>query len=392
MKDIYCSKKYLFLICIISLLVISCGGGSAGDVRNDGGNTDDTTDGNVNGGLTGRIFVNNENSGVMVDISTGRATQMPSINWEQTGDYNASTSFSAVPNKIGTLFLLTAFDCEYHPEDNSGFRERDCLLIVDIKGNVVKRQVYSEGIGEGSKLSNDDEYIAFMYMDEPHDSSPNAELHIVDKEFQQITGSFIKHSSGYNSGLLWRNFDWTNDNEIVYGYDDSIFITPAYNSLGSHIYTIPTADNNDHFVTNPVVSPDGTKIAFRYMTDSNYSIKQGNVWVMNIDGTDPHRLVYTPNYEAEDGSTVVAYQVYNDHAWSPDGKYIMVMEGGTSGDLVSGPDGASNSLYAVPSESRDVPLNENGEHGIVHIRSYFFDSSRLTFHFEPYSGEIKWVP
>jgi hypothetical protein len=265
-------------------------------------------------------------------------------------------------------------------------------LIEIVSGCLVNRQAYYDGLWMGANLSDNDQYIAYMYADQPNYSSPKAELHLVDRSFQYITGTTINHSQDYNISLKWRGFDWTKDGEIVYGYDDSIFITSAYGVEGSLLYTIPTADNDDHFIASPKISPDGTKIAFRYMTAANTLIRQGNVWVMNIDGTDPHRLVHTPDYTTNEGAVVTANQVYNDHAWSPDGRYILVMEGGTLGGLVNSSDGDSDTLYAIPSNSRDIPLNEDGGHGIVHLRTFFFDKNNLSYRFEPYTGTITWVP
>jgi hypothetical protein len=382
----------ILLVCVLSASIFSCGGGAGGG-SSGGENNNNTTSGeNINGGLTGKIFANKKNRGVMVDIATGTIAQSPNFDWNETGDYSADALFSAIPNKAGTLLVVTINNCEFNTEDHARFRIKDCILTTDLNGNVLGRQTFYDGLWAGAKLSDDEQYIAYMYSDEPNYNTPKAELHLVDNNFQYITGTQIQHSHDYNSSSMWRGFDWTNNGEIVYGYDNSIYITATYGTEGSLIYTIPTTDNSDHFISSPKVSPDGTKIAFRYMIDSNYLIKQGNVWVMNIDGTDPHRLVYTPDYVEEDGSTVVANQIYNDHAWSPDGKYILVMAGGTSGDLVSGPDGASDTLYAIPSDSRDAPLNNNSEYGIVHIRSYFFDQDNISYIFEPYTGTITWVP
>ncbi|MEW8346797.1 MAG: hypothetical protein AB2687_00670 [Candidatus Thiodiazotropha taylori] len=376
------------VIALLSIILYSCGGGSGGDDNNNQTTTPDTDLNNI----SGRIFVNDRNNGVMVDISSGTVSKIPNVNWDQTGDYSPRATFTAVPNKEGSLFVLTIDNCDYLSSENSGYRYRDCIVILDASGNVIRSQQFYEGLWEGAKASFNGSYIAYMYMDEPNESNPNAELHIVDSAFQYLSGTEINHSVSFNSGLLWRDFDWVNTGQIIYGYDNSLFLTDAYETVGRLIYTIPTATtNSDHFISKPKISPDGKKIAFRYMLDSNHLIKQGNVWVMNIDGADPHRLVYTPDYKAADGSTISAYQVYNDFDWSPDGRHIVVLEGGTSGDLVSGPDGAGDTLYIIPSDSRDVPLNNDGEHGIIHLRTYYHNSTELSYRFEPYSGTITWV-
>jgi Tol biopolymer transport system component len=73
-----------------------------------------------------------------------------------------------------------------------------------------------------------------------------------------------------------------------------------------------TADGAFHEDYNPVVSPDGTKIAFvRNLT------AQADVWVMNADGTGEVRLTTLENV----GSV----------AWSPDGTEIVFDNGHTVG-------------------------------------------------------------
>jgi hypothetical protein len=361
-------------------LLVSCGGeGGAG--------ANVPSSGNINSGLTGRLYVNNKEEGVMVDLATGKVVRVPDVRWDETMNYSNFARFSATPNADGSEFVLTAVSCEYHSDAGIAFRHRDCLVLVDEDGNVSSGTVLYEGLWYGAKISDDGQYVAFMYMDEPNLSTPPAQLSITDRNFTKIVSrTTIKHSKN-NSGLRWRNFDWAPNGQIVYGYDRSIYITPEYETEGSVLFTLPKdTKGGDSFVYGPKVSPDGSKIAFRYMTNSNFQVKEGNVWVMNIDGTDPHQLVYTPDYGAKDGSTVKAMQIYNDHAWSPDGKYILVTVGGTTGDI--GSPGVSDAVYAVPSDSRGVSLKDNG---IIKIRTYYYDPDNLSDSLEPYTGTITWL-
>ncbi len=388
MDDIYRKVFVLLSVSMILQLLSSCGGGGGPGQNSE--NTNPPLSDNLNSGLTGRIYANNENEGVMVDLTTGKTTRTPNVAWDETSNYSNYVAFSAIPRRDGSEFLLTAKSCEYHSEEPISFRHRDCLAIVDSSGNLVSGTVLYDGLSYGAKISDDGRYVAFMYMDEPNISHPPAQLSITDRNFTQITSrTTIRHSTN-DSGLLWRNFDWVPNGQIVYGYDRSIYITAAYGTNGSLLYTLPEdATGNDSFVYDPKVSPDGAKIAFRYMTNSNFQIKEGNVWVMNIDGTDPHRLVHTPESVSNDGGTIAATQVYNDHAWSPDGKYILVAVDGTTGD--GGSPGLSDQIYAIPSNSRDVPLNDSGKDGIIKIRTYYESPGNLTSSFEPYAGTISWV-
>jgi len=56
--------------------------------------------------------------------------------------------------------------------------------------------------------------------------------------------------------------------------------------------------------TNPVWSPDGSKIAFASNRDGNFEI-----YVMNADGTEQTRLTTDPGWKT-------------NPAWSPDGKKL----------------------------------------------------------------------
>jgi hypothetical protein len=375
---------------VICFSIVSCGGGGGAEPNNS--NTNPSSNGNINNSLTGRLFVNSKKEGAMVDLTTGKVSRFPDIPWEQTSDYRDGTKYSAMLNSDGSEFLLTALDCEYHSENSILERYRDCLATVDANGKTINRIAIYQQIHGNAKYSIDGNYIAFMHTDNRNNYEP-AELYISDKYLQQnISHSVIEHSKDYNSGLIWRGFDWAQNGQIVYAYDKSIFVTAPYSTEGTPIYTAQSSSNGDDlFVSTPKVSPDGTKIAFRLMTSANQLIEQGNVWVMNFDGTDPHRLVHTPDYTTDDGGTASAYQVYNDLAWSPNGKYILVQVGGTSGDLVSGPAGASDAIYAVASSSRDVPLNNNGNHSITKIRTYYDSPNKLTYRFEPNSGTITWL-
>jgi hypothetical protein len=190
----YQNSTNVILACVLSASIFSCGGGAGGD-SGDGVNTDNPASGdNINGGLTGKIFANNKDRGVMVDIATGRVAISTGFDWHDTGDYSANALFSAIPNKSGTLLTITVTNCDYNREDNSGFRTKDCILLTDLEGNLLGRQAYYDGLWMGAKISDNDQYIAYMYADEPNYSSPKAELHLVDRSFQYISGATIDHS------------------------------------------------------------------------------------------------------------------------------------------------------------------------------------------------------
>src|SRR3954469_4615537 len=70
------------------------------------------------------------------------------------------------------------------------------------------------------------------------------------------------------------------------------------------------------FQYEPVISPDGTKLAFDRDPDGPGGSIQSQIWVANIDGTNPHR-VSSPSGTAQE----------YESTWSPDGKQIAFSNG-----------------------------------------------------------------
>ncbi len=101
-------------------------------------------------------------------------------------------------------------------------------------------------------------------------------------------------------------------------------------------------------VTNPVVSPDGSKVLYGVSYESVEENKSNNdLYVMNIDGSEQHRITYTPSSESNavwiDGGNKIAF-VYAENGvpllWTmnADGsgrKVISEIEKGISGFLLS---------------------------------------------------------
>ena len=77
----------------------------------------------------------------------------------------------------------------------------------------------------------------------------------------------------------------------------------------NHDGTEPTnlTDNTTYYESNPVWSPDGTRLAFMSNRAGN-----NDIWVMNADGTDLHNLTNSTTHHE-----------YSP-AWSPDGAKMVV--------------------------------------------------------------------
>src|ERR1039458_4671419 len=109
----------------------------------------------------------------------------------------------------------------------------------------------------------------------------------------------------------WMSVDITRDGQWV-----------VFDLLG-HVYRLPAAGGQAECLTQnsgiavnfqPRISPDGKLIAF--ISDRR---GQNNLWVMNLDGPNPHSVFLDLNVRA------------SEPAWTADGQYIVVHRAGTGG-------------------------------------------------------------
>jgi hypothetical protein len=376
--------KYVFVLLGLTLSACGGGGGSADDPGGGGGGDTPPDTTNVNSGLSGRLYTSEEDEGWIIDLSSGNVSQLPLIKWWDTGDYDGiNIFFHSQPNQDGSEFMLIVNGC--YREFEGKTYDFDCLSIVNGAGDLItNRGVIYDGILD-SRLSRDGRYTAVVYADESI-SGALAHLVIYNRNFTNIISdsTMRRISVGDDSRFISRGLDWSQDGQIVYAYAKSIFLTSPYGTEGVPLLTLPDSDApiSDEYPVpaTPRISPDGTKVAFRYVTEANLYQASATIWVMNIDGTDLHQLSSAPE---------ALYQMFNDLAWSPDGKYILTQAGGFGNDPITG--GAQNKLYAIPSTSRNVPLNCEGPDGVICVRTYFKSPESLTNVFHPYGGEFEWI-
>jgi hypothetical protein len=372
--------KSYFKYIILALSLSACGGGGGGDDERGGGDIippDDSQ--NVNSGLSGHLYVNEQDEGWAIDLATGNVSQLPKIQWIDTGEYDTgipSPSFDPYPNREGSLILLLVKNC--FKEFEGVANDYDCMSVLNSDGDMIsQRGVLRHGLRDG-KLSDDGGYIAVTYADEYY-LDPLTHLLIYDRSFNIISDTALR-VDGENHKTYSRGFDWARNGQLVYAYEKSIYITSQYSTEGVVIYSLPDSSADIFPVPGGATfSPDGTKIAFRYVSGANIYMSDATIWVMNIDGTDPHQLAHDP----------VGGQFFNNYAWSPDGKYILTQVGGTGNDPITG--GTSNRLYAIPSSSRNVSLECNGLNGVICVRTYFKSPQNLTSELDPYSSVFEWI-
>jgi hypothetical protein len=394
-------RKISILVVILPLINACGGGGGGGDdsQSGDGGDVPPTTNGNVNGGLTGKVFMI---GGWIIDVATGRSTRVPGVVWDdycyendfnnQDNDFYCSisnpeidygnyVSFSAYPNANGDEYILRASGCIY----GGGYTNSDCLEVRNIEtGTIIgERLVEYEYINAGAKLSRDGQYYAYTHNDDKLYS--HTSFIINNKNHEEL----VSITMDSNESMP---FDWGPSGEIVLAYDGALYLTPPYSLNGVKIFdlrdhpelTSPDPNSGQFTVTgiggSVRISPDGSKVAFMLFEGGHsvHSFTPRAPWVMNIDGTDFHRLAYAPNTEVE---------VFGSLAWSPDGKYILT----TEGHVPLGGGGVPGYLYAIPSNSRNIALNKGGENGIIRLQTnYRNESQRLTYVFN--GSGFWWLP
>jgi hypothetical protein len=381
-------------ISLVITLSACGGGGGSGDTQPSGdtGPEDPPNDQNINGGLTGRVYVNEDDEGWIVDLSNGNAYRLPDKSLWDTGEYTGhSIFFETHPNEDASEFLLFVDNC--YDEYNGSSGDFDCISFINTAGDLVtERGVIPDGVRKVS-LSRDGDYIAMIYADESY-YDPFAKLVIYDRSFTST--SIVSQSTmrvtggGEDSKFYARGLDWSSNGQIAYAYTKSIFVTSPYDAEGVPILTLPDSDSplTDIYPVplNPRFSPDGSKIAFQY-NNHTASATGVTIWIVNVDGTDPHQLAYY------DGGLS-----FNRIAWSPDGEYILTGVGGTYTD--PGGEEISDLLYAIPSGSRnvEVPFECDGEdadianeNGIICLRTYFDNPQYLTRKFDPDNSIFEWI-
>lgn len=380
----FITKKPISIVitCLLCVFLVSCGGGGGGD----NGGASSVPDVTSNAGFSGRIFVVD---GWIIDIPSGRSKRAPGVVWDKwcttffddselkctdatEYDFDVESDFLGFPSNDGEEFVVTVDDCNG--------RSLDCFMSHNLNnGNVTSyRGEISYGLSD-AKLSRDRNYFAYIYNKESNGTYANTELHIVDRDFQNISSTTMPDHYGIG-------FDWSNNGQIVYGYKRNIYLTSPYSTQGVIIFSLNDyPEFNDMELSGPFrVSPDGTKVAFKLVEEDNrFSYKVATPWVINIDGSDIHRLAHVPDEDS-------VFQLFGSIAWSPDGRYIMLTEG-YSPQATSVDTGVQGDLYIIPSDSRDVAINDEGKNNVVRlVTNYKNENKSLRYEFN--GRAIWWLP
>lgn len=380
-------QKYIprvgLIFMLLALLISACGGGGGSD---DGGTENPEPVGNnINGGLTGKLFTQD---GWIIDIPTGKSKRIPGVLWD---------SYCLEFDVVGDDFYCTDPVNTYgsHPRYRASFSANADKYIVAINDCVEGYtldciEMYNTNTGEMigdrynlyqsvdiAEYSKDGDYYAYTFSDDAYIDSPT--LLIINN----VNNEEITYSTMPDDGAV--SFEWTNDNRLVYAFNGGIYVTSPYNTEGTRIFFMRDYPELSEYIGiggSVRVSPDGQKIAFNlFKPHLNSSYTPQTPWIMNIDGTDLHRLAHVEKTE----------ELFGHLAWSPDGNYILIIEGYVPSSIY---DSWPGGLYAIPSDSRNVKLTfpyEEGKDGIIRIKTNYKNSSKeLTFRFD--DAVFTWLP
>lgn len=364
------------LIASLLLLLQACDGNSDGDLIDSG---------NVNPQLSGRIFVENSAGtyGKILTLDTGEYGDIPGMEeWSMNDDYTGVAFVTVFPSYNGLEVVETVQNCQERTKGN--LYNDDCVIIRNKEGAIQVGFRIPEEIKDAARLSYDGRYVAFSYNE---DDDNNMSLRIHDR-----MGKVTSINNLYQQFPDSRDdpeFDWLPDGRLVYAVEQTIYITAPYDADGTRLITFVEEQGEPRELA---VSPDGKKLVFAMRTGGSLVRNVGTVWVLSIDDpSDVHELAIVPR---DDTPSVT------DPVWSPDGRWIMVVEGrfnAISGIPPLDHPGVDTApiLYAVPSDGIRVKLSETEATTAIPVLSNW-DAAQLgsvgEMSIRSRARLISWVP
>jgi len=114
----------------------------------------------------------------------------------------------------------------------------------------------------------------------------------------------------------------------------------------------------------PLVSPDGTKILFRACTGDNDDDESGELWVMNIDGSNPVKVTRDINKATK-------------HSWSPDSSWILF----SAEIYYNALDDERSRIYKVRPNGKDLTqLSDNDKDYCENWAAWSPDGKWISYH------------
>ncbi|AWX45750.1 Protein TolB [Flagellimonas maritima] len=186
------------------------------------------------------------------------------------------------------------------------------IYIMDMDGTNTKRLTHSPGLDETPIWSPNGKSILFA-----SERDGNYEVYLMD-----VDGTNVKNLTNHPAHDGHPNFSPDGQKIIFHSnrsMPDSTFIKNEFTTDINHELYEMNIDGSDFkritdyplWDTYPDISPDGSKIAFRRLVETQMGIYKTNseVFVANRDGSNAYNLT---NYPDHDGWP----------AWSPDGSKI----------------------------------------------------------------------
>ena len=256
--------------------------------------------------------------------------------WSPTGEYVAFSSRGR-RDDVGGLYLMDADGQSVRrlvegPADTLPAWSPDGSALAFVAGAGGRYHLYLADVagGEVRRLVSQDNQITFPVW------SPRGDRLAYVVVFGRDDGLYVVNVVAGTERRLSDNITYTplwspSGEEIVY---------TAANSGNSEVYVIDVASgalrnvsNDSAYDSDPVWSPDGTRIAF-------YSLRECNelsLYVVDADGTNRRRLL-------DHCALSLREHDRRPPAWSPDGAWI----------AVTSQDGPALNLYAVNATTSEI--------------------------------------
>ena len=315
------SIPIVFVVCILTLL-LSCDDGGGDTDRN----IDDYSSNEVNGNLSGYILLGSNHEGFMsiLDLNSGKYSFVAATN-------ESLLELDAYPSMDGKTLAFAEDDCI-----REGLRSKSCIYITDENGQMLQ-QIERFGDFYEAKPSPDGQVIAVRWK---YGYTPDVVERLALFSRQ---GEFLEQTS---KDVAWLGYAWLPDGRLVISSEQTIYLSDERHSVvGKAIKEFMPEQGRPIFLN---ASPDGEKVAFTLVTDSNPARRTGHVFVMNVDGTGLRQLTDVNNPGDENAMHPL---------WSPDGKWILVINDKVGlGDIYHGV-GLPGGLIAVQSDATKVNLD-----------------------------------